>query len=314
MKPVQLMTGADGRTLEPPHISVCICAYKRPDLLRRLLNALAAQQTDERFTYSVVVADNDRSESARAIVSGFATGAAVAVSYCVEPRQNIALARNKVVEHASGDFVALIDDDEEPSADWLLRLFEAIEQYGADGVLGPVVPRFQLPPPQWIERGRLFDRPSPPTGTWLQWRQTRTGNALLRRSIFAAPENRFRAEYGRGGEDVDFFRRMLASGMRFVWYAEASVFELVPAERCRRSYLLKRALTRGGAPHNLGWPVALSLVAVPIYAVALPVLLLFGQHVFMRYLIKECDHLGRLLALLPRGKRVDRFLEFSHGS
>ena len=36
-----------------------------------------------------------------------------------------------------------------------------------------------------------------------------------------------------------------------------------------------------------------------------PVLLVFGQHVFMRYLIKECDHLGRLLALVA-GRRMDR--------
>jgi hypothetical protein len=42
--------------------------------------------------------------------------------------------------------------------------------------------------------------------------------------------------------------------------------------------------------------VAKSLVAVPCYTLGLPVCLLFGQHVFMKYLIKNCDHLGRLLA------------------
>ena len=29
--------------------------------------------------------------------------------YCVEPRQNIALTRNKAIEHAKGDFIAFID-------------------------------------------------------------------------------------------------------------------------------------------------------------------------------------------------------------
>jgi hypothetical protein len=163
------------------------------------------------------------------------------------------------------------------------------------------VPRFHGPPPDWSGRGRLFERPSPPTGTWLHWKQTRTGNVLLRRRIFAEPANWFRSEYDRGGEDVDFFRRMIAKGMRFVWCADARVDELVPAERCRRSYLLKRALLRGGAPHNQGWPVLVSLIAAPAYAV----LLLFGQPVFMRYLIKECDHLGRLLAWIA-GSRMPR--------
>jgi succinoglycan biosynthesis protein ExoM len=287
------------------HISVCICTYKRPEPLGRLLLAVSAQDTDGLFTYSVVIADNDHLESARAVVAELATIAPIPMHYCVEPRQNIALARNKAVASSIGDFVAFIDDDERPPRDWLVRLVTAFKVYQADGVLGPVVPRFYTPPPAWIRRGKLFDRPSLPTGTWLRWRQTRTGNALLRRSIFDTQGNQFRPECGGGGEDVDFFRRMIAQGMRFVWCAEASVDEFVPAERCRRTYLLTRALLRGGARHNRGWPVLVSLAAIPIYAVALPLLLVRGQHVFMRYLIKECDHLGRLLALVA-GKRMER--------
>lgn len=292
-------TRADGTA----HVTVCICTYKRPHLLQQLLGALGAQETGGRFSYGLVVADNDDLESARDIVDGFAAAASIPVRYCVEPRRNIALARNQSLRNAEGDFIAMIDDDEEPPPDWLLRLFEAIEVYGADGVLGPVMPRFSTPPPTWIVRGRLFDRPSAPTGTWLHWKQTRTGNVLLRREIFADPGNRFRPEYGHGGEDVDFFRRMIARGLRFVWCAAAGVYESVPEERCRRAYLLKRALQRGRAPYNQeAWPIMVSLVAIPAYAIALPVLLGFGQHVFMRYLIKECDHLGRIVALLA-GKR-----------
>ncbi len=42
-----------------PHICVCICTYKRRSYLERLLRELINQQTDDRFTYSVIVADND---------------------------------------------------------------------------------------------------------------------------------------------------------------------------------------------------------------------------------------------------------------
>ena len=41
-----------------PHLCVCICTYKRLPFLKRLLTELAAQETDDLFTYSVVVADN----------------------------------------------------------------------------------------------------------------------------------------------------------------------------------------------------------------------------------------------------------------
>jgi succinoglycan biosynthesis protein ExoM len=260
------------------------------------LAALGAQDTGDSFTFSAVVVDNDHLESARQVVSEYARRAPMPVSYRVEPRRNIALARNRSVEHASGNFVAMIDDDEVPPPDWLQRMVEAIEVYAADGVLAPVRPRFSITPPQWIVRGRFFERPALPTGTVLGWKQMRTANALLRQGIFAEEGHRFRAEYASGGEDREFFRRMIADGKRFVWCAEAAIEESVPPERCRRAYLLKRALRRGRAPYNQeAWPLATSLVAAPLYALALPLLLVFGQHVFMRYLIKECDHLGRLL-------------------
>ena len=281
-----------------PHVTVCVCTYKRPQLLARLLTALAAQETNG-FTWSIVVADNDHLESGQPVVTEFAAAAGAAVRYCVEPRRNIALARNRAVQNAVGDFIAIIDDDEEPAPDWLLRLIEAIERFGADGILGPVLPRFSTAPPDWLLRGRFFDRPSPPTGTWLRWKETRTGNVLLRSGMFAEPHNRFRAEYGSGGEDVDFFRRMMANGMRFAWCAEARVYEHVPADRCTRAYVLKRALRHGRAPYNQEpWPIAVSLVALPVYTLALPLLLVVGQPIFMRYLIKECEHLGRILARL----------------
>src|SRR5260370_17929824 len=76
------------------HVSVCICTYRRPQLLKRLLQTLEKQETDGLFTFSIVVADNDGRRSAEALVADFAVDAAIAVTYCVEPQQNISLPRN----------------------------------------------------------------------------------------------------------------------------------------------------------------------------------------------------------------------------
>ncbi len=282
-----------------PHICVCVCTYKRPEYLAPLLTALCAQETEGRFTHSISIVDNDHLESARAVVSDFAAKAPLAISYDVEPRQNIALARNRTVANATGEFLAMIDDDEEPFPDWLLRLFEAMLAYAPDGVLGPVIPRFLSPPPDWAVRGRCFERPSPRTGTVLRWKQTRTGNVLIRRAVFDDPANRFRAEFRFGGEDVDFFRRQIAGGRRFVWCAEAKVHECIPSERCSRRYLLKRALLRAGHPSSQGWAILLtSFVAIPAYAVVLPFLFISRHRSFMRHLMGMCGHIGRVLAFV----------------
>jgi glycosyltransferase involved in cell wall biosynthesis len=285
-----------------PHISVCICTFRRPALLQQLLQRLPDQKTGSLFTYSVVVADNDASRSAEPVVSGFRETSSVPVTYCVEAQQNIALARNKVVENAQGEWVAFIDDDELPADDWLLRLFETVLRYDVAGVLGPVKPRFECPPADWMIKGRFFERPSYPTGHKLRWSDTRTGNVLFRKSILHPHEPPFRAQFETMAEDLDFFRRMMEKGCSFVWCDDAVVFEVVPASRCNRTYLLKRALLRGSNyrkhPSNHFGGAVTSLIAVPCYAVALPFLALFGQHLFLDYAIKLCDHSSRLLALM----------------
>jgi succinoglycan biosynthesis protein ExoM len=286
---------------ETKHISVCVCTYKRPEFLKRLLNALGEQETGGLFTYSIVVADNDRLQSGEAVVEDFRKSHSVAIRYCVEGRQNIALARNQAIENADGDFVAFIDDDEFPAGNWLLNLFRACEQYQVDGVLGPVRRHFDETPPKWIVKGEFYERPIHPTGLPVLWSLGRTGNVLLRKTVFTPGEPPFRPEF-RHGEDQDFFRRAIASGRRFIWCSDAIAYEVVPPVRWKRTFMLKKALLRGAtaALHpTLGVADILkSVIAVPAYALALPFALILGQHRFMTLLVKLCDHLGKLLALL----------------
>lgn len=284
------------------HIDVCICTLKRGELLSRTLAHLESQRTEGLFTYSVVVADNDAMESARKVISTFSSTTRLPVKYCVEPQQNIALARNRALQNADGDLIAFIDDDEFPTEDWLCNLYKTYLASGAAGVLGPVKPHFDAEPPRWVKEGGFFDRPTYQTGYRLNWGQSRTGNVLFRRDIVNGLDIPFRSHFGTAGEDMDFFRRAMEKGHVFVWCNEAVAYEVVPASRCTRTYLLRRALLRGSNfpkhPSHRVQNIVKSLVAVPAYALALPVLVLFGQHVFLKYLIKFLDHVSRLLAFL----------------
>ena len=282
------------------HISVCVCTYKRPVLLKRLLSELDRQQTGGLFTFSIVVADNDEAMSAEVTIAEFRLSSAVPVKYCVEPRQNIAMARNKVVENADGEYLAFIDDDEFPVHDWLLTLFKACNEYQVDGVLGPVKRHFDEVPPTWMRKSRFYDRRVNPTGMRVDWHEARTGNVLLKWQMLVGDEA-FRPEF-RAGEDQDFFRRKIEEGRVFIWSAEAEAFEVVPPARWKRMYLLRKALLRGasaGLQPNCGAvSIAKSVVAIPFYALTLPFALLTGHHHFMTFLVKLCDHLGKLLILL----------------
>jgi succinoglycan biosynthesis protein ExoM len=296
---------------EMTHISVCVCTFKRPQLLSRLLHELARQDTGGRFTYSMVVVDNDHLRSAEAVVSDFAKDTPISAVYCVEPQQNIARARNKAVENAEGDFIAFIDDDEFPTKHWLLTLFNACERYRVDGVLGPVKPHFDEKAPKWVVTGKFYDRPTYPTGFVIDWKKGRTGNVLLKSQLFAAEDQPFKPEFVTG-EDQDFFRRMIETGRAFIWCDEAVAYETVPPIRWKRTFMLRRALLRGKT--RMLYPtfgvldIAKSIIALPVYTVALPFALVLGHHRFMALLVKLFDHVGKLLALLGINPIEDQYI------
>ena len=297
----------------PARIDVCVCTHRRPHRLARLLRALESQRTDGRFVHEVIVVDNDPEASAAAVVRTFAARSQLVLRYAHEPEPNIARARNRAVSMARGALVAMIDDDELPAEDWLLQLLRTLQARRADGVLGPVRPQYEAPPPSWVLRRGFCERPSHATGTLLtRPRQTRTGNLLIRRASLLAEVGPFDPALGRsGGEDTDFFRRRLARGDVFVWCQEAPVWEGVPASRMTRRYFLRRALLRGVVNAErvslLSLDVAKSLLAALVYSLMLPALALARHDLFMHALVRDCDHLGKLMAvcgLRPVRERV----------
>ena len=283
------------------HISICICSYKRPEMLRKLLGELRGLETRDRFTFSVVISDNDPEESARAVIEDFSSDYPVRIDYVTEPRRSISLARNAAVAKATGDAIAFIDDDEWPQPDWLINHVSALQRPGVSGVLGPVRPHFEQPPPAWVIRGRFCERPEHETGFVMPWHECRTGNVLFKREILDGVDPVFLPEFGTAGSDVNFFWRMMQNGHRFIWCNEAVAYEVVPPSRSTRRFMLSRALLRGGNfmqhPEGRFGAIVSSIIAVPAYTIMLPFLFFAGHHHFMRYLVSWCDHTARLLGL-----------------
>lgn len=292
------------------HICICICTFRRPAFLSQLIDKLASQRTDGQFTYSVVLVDNDAAGTGRDALEHSAPVAPMKIEYHIEPERNISLARNLSIDKARGDMIAFIDDDEFPADDWLFCHYHALKRTRASGVLGPVRPHYDAQVPLWLKKSGLLERREFPTGQQIPHsRFTRTGNVLLWASVFEDSRDRFDPAYGRtGGGDAIFFKRMMNKGHVFIWCNEAVVYETVMPERRRKSYYIKRAFTRGlgeakDAPF-FSLRTMRSALAVPLYGLILPFARLAGEHVFMRYLVKECDHLSLVLGQL--GIRVVR--------
>lgn len=292
-------------------ISVCICTFKRPALLDALLRAVSRQARGG-LALEVIVVDNDPLRSADPVLHAWQARGDIVLKALHVDTPNIALARNAAVHAAQGDGIVFVDDDEEPDPGWLTALIAAQQRYNADAVFGPVLPRYHPATPAWIRDGGYFDRPRYPSGTPVPVRDARTGNVLVRRGVLMALDGPFDPDYGRtGGSDTVLFGRLLSRGASLVWCDEATVQEVVPPERAKLDWILRRAFRGGqsfvrsdlklrGGLARLGRAAYLAARALVQLAVALLcalALLPFTRTRAVRWLRTAAAQAGKLAAL-----------------
>lgn len=234
-------------------VSICIITYQRPEGLRQLLNAI------ERLEFQriappeieVVVIDNDLAGSACEFCDRIKSEFKWPLTCGIESQRGISYARNHAIAAANlaTDFLAAIDDDEVPEPQWLEELLLVQQQYQADVVAGPVLPRFAPDAPSWVEKGGFFDLPRFKTGESI--RVAFAGNVLVRANILKKLEKPFDERFAlTGGEDSDLFMRLYQAGYKMVWADEAIVYESIPTTRTTKKYILQRGY-RSWSTHSL---------------------------------------------------------------
>jgi len=291
-----------------PDVSICIATFRRPFGLVRLLDSLSRLKLPERVSVEVIVVDNDAAGDARDRTVAACDFARTA-RWLVEPRQNIALARNCALDAAQGHWIAFIDDDEVADEDWLTAFWAQVERDAGDGFFGPVLPRLDHEVTPWLDVERFYGRRRHPTGTPIGAADVSTSNALVRRALLA--DQRFDPAWGRtGGSDVELFDRLLGAGARFLWCDEAVVREIVPVGRHRLRWLTQRAF-RGGVgftrlqlerrrPHAVRRGLPRALLATLTLLPLLPLARVLGRAAAAQLWLRLCVQLGHLWAFAGR--------------
>jgi glycosyltransferase involved in cell wall biosynthesis len=182
-----------------PLVSVVVPTRNRPDMLADALASVRAQTFEN---YEIIVISNGEGANAQATRAVAATCGA---RYFELGIGNASIARNCGIEHAKGEWVAFLDDDDL----WLPRKLEwqlsEAERTGADMIFGDFV-EFYPDGREIIRRSCLLDG----------WSYTKTFNhaswcvqpstTMVRRHVFAeigAFDPRLRYD-----EDLDLWRRI----------------------------------------------------------------------------------------------------------
>lgn len=251
-------------------LSVVICSYNRADSLAQALESVVAQSPSPDFDVEVVVVDDGSTDHTAETVARVAAAAPVPVRHVYEgARAGIAVARNRGVTEARGNWVVFFDDDQLAEPDWLIQLNRVARANRAKCVGG--ARKLDLPPGKLaalgpICRGILGENlySGPPailTGKELPT----TGSLLISKEIFDRV-GLFDTTLTSSGEDAELIGRARRAGYD-IWTApEAMVAHMIPKHRQEAPYFRWVSLRWGNQfaridAKNRGraWVVALAL-------------------------------------------------------
>jgi glycosyltransferase involved in cell wall biosynthesis len=233
-------------SMQRSRIAICIATYRRPQGLARVLDGIGALRFQRIGAPEllVIISDNEASDAARQTVETFSARTGVATLYVSERRRGISEARNACLDAvpATADFIAFLDDDERPHADWLEELLIGIAETGSDAITGPAMPVYEVPPPEWFRIGKFFASPRRKNSSkYADVNFLVMGNLLVKADFIRRNHIRFDSYFGlTGGEDRKFMLDMIAHGGRFTWTDSALVDHHVPKERICLRFVLRR--------------------------------------------------------------------------
>lgn len=222
-------------------VILCVPTFKRPVMLRRLLDAVAALKTDAALR--VLVADNDAESHAGFDLCNAMSDYRWPLTAVIAHKRGIAQVRNTLIENAlatDATFIAMIDDDEWPAADWLDQFLNCAHQTKADVLQGSIL--FGIG--TGLEGHGDIRHASGPVAM-LQG----AGNLLIRRAVLdEMPAPWFDPAFAlSGGEDREFFVRLQRAGKHFAWSDEARAHGDIPDTKDNLGWLLRRAYSVGNS-------------------------------------------------------------------
>lgn len=224
------------------NVVLCICTYRRPESLAKLLEALCSLHLD--VNLSIVVSDNDESKQGVAVATSLRPDYPFSIHAISELNAGISAARNSATSKAltlNPDLVAFLDDDEWPEPQWLKELMRIQEEKNADLVGGPTQPVFPEGTADHLLNNNYYGADLDlPDGSFC--RLEAGGNFLIRASVLEqyAPTFFHPSFAHSGGEDLAFFTLLAQDGYSMAWAANAIVHEPVPAARLEDGWLKKR--------------------------------------------------------------------------
>jgi len=246
-------------------ITVAICTYNRAASLRKTLASFAACRVPPEFRWDMLIVDNASTDDTRKIVCEFES--ILPLRYSTEPALGLSHARNRAVAETAGSKILLFtDDDVRVEPGWIASYAHAAEEHPEAAFFGGrVKPLFEGGSPSWLPDENMdlldglfvnFDPGTEPHEIFLGSTLPIGASMGFRRECFEG-DNLFRTDLGvcgrnKGrGEDSEFLGRLLKSGRRGWFVADALSRHEVAPERLTFCYAFRYGMACHGGSGSL---------------------------------------------------------------
>lgn len=109
-----------------PLITIGITCFNSKDTIRKAVQSAQHQDWPHK---EIIIVDDVSSDETRAVLEAVSTGYAEIIVIFREQNGGVAAARNDIIEHAKGEFIAFMDDDDESDPARLSAQYRRIEAY-----------------------------------------------------------------------------------------------------------------------------------------------------------------------------------------
>lgn len=228
-------------------LSLIIATYNRGERLPVALSALL-RQTLPAELWEVVVVDNNSPDDTQQVFAAFAgEHPEINLRIVKETMQGVSHARNRGIRESRGEYIVVIDDDEEANEGFLQQYHDLFENYpDVMAAGGRIIAKYESEPPKWLSP--RTERPIAGTvdfgsriGPIPEGKFFGGGNHGARRVMFER-YGLYNTELGRTGSDLlageekELYSRFKAAGAKMYYLPDAVIYHLVEPERLTTEY------------------------------------------------------------------------------
>lgn len=249
----------------PTLLTILICTHDRAALLEKALAALDACVRPAELAVDILVVANACRDGTHAFLEQRvrSTAEQLLLRWIAEPTPGKSHALNTGAAALRGDWVAIVDDDQRVSVDFLARVEQGIGAHPEAGMLcGRILPDWDGREPSWVHNDgphRIYPLPIPRQDFGSSSRELGEsgpipggGNHIIKVEVLRRT-GKFATDLGPqghdlgGGEDTEFILRALRAGERLWYVPEILQYHYVDPDRLALPYLMRKAYQRSAS-------------------------------------------------------------------